>query len=292
MGQKEAKPKAAKDGGLTDAASQRIFVFPPNTPLGMAATELGRLPTAAITPGLTVLEEWEKRKGEVRATLLGMEHGDKELVDFWQMTREWSLAEFRRIYAWLNVRFDHDFYESEVSEESRVLANEFYQRGVFINSNGAIGADLSAYHLGFCMVLKSDGSGLYATKDLALAKRKFDQFGGDKSIYIVDAAQSLHFQQVFKTLELMGYEQASQCEHIAYGQVVLSSGQDEQSSGQRHPLLATADSAESDHPPEVPPQVHGAGTEGVGRGGGEGEGGEGGGGEGRHIRCPLEGRLH
>ena len=73
-------------------------------------------------------------------------------------------------------------------------------------------------------MLKSDGSGLYATKDLALAKRKFDQFGVDQSIYIVDAAQSLHFRQVFKTLELMGYQQAKQCQHIAYGQVVLPSG--------------------------------------------------------------------
>ena len=74
------------------------------------------------------------------------------------------------------------------------------------------------------MVLKSDGSGLYATKDLALAKRKFDDFKVDTSIYIVDAAQTLHFKQVFKTLELMGYERAKNCVHIPYGQVVLPDG--------------------------------------------------------------------
>lgn len=74
------------------------------------------------------------------------------------------------------------------------------------------------------MVLKSDGSGLYATKDLALAKRKFDEFKVDTSIYIVDAAQTLHFKQVFKTLELMGYERAKHCVHIPYGQVVLPDG--------------------------------------------------------------------
>ena len=74
------------------------------------------------------------------------------------------------------------------------------------------------------MVLKSDGSGLYATKDLALAKRKFEQFGIDQSVYVVDAAQSLHFRQVFKVLELMGYEQAARCLHISYGQVTLPSG--------------------------------------------------------------------
>lgn len=74
------------------------------------------------------------------------------------------------------------------------------------------------------MVLKSDGSGLYATKDLALAKLKFDSFGIDASIYVVDAAQTLHFKQVFKTLELMGYAKAKDCVHIPYGQVVLPSG--------------------------------------------------------------------
>ena len=224
-GQKDAakQPKASKEQ-VTDAAAQRIFLFPPGTPIGVPATETGRLPTAQITPGLSVVEEWEKRKAEVRSTLLGMERGDAELVAFWQLTRRWSLAEFSRIYAWLDVRFDHDFYESEVSEQSRAMANDFYTRGTFVNSNGAIGADLSQWGLGFCMVLKSDGSGLYATKDLALAKRKFEQFGIDESIYVVDAAQSLHFKQVFKTLELMGYEQARNCQHIAYGQVVLPSG--------------------------------------------------------------------
>ena len=139
---KDKAPKPSKDQ-VSDAAAQRIFLFPASTPIGVPATELGRLSTAQVTPGLSVLEEWEKRKGEVRETLLGMEHGDKALVDFWQVTRQWSLDEFKRIYAWLDCRFDHDFYESEVSEESRLMANDYYQRGVFINSNGAVGADLT-----------------------------------------------------------------------------------------------------------------------------------------------------
>jgi len=93
-----------------------------------------------------------------------------------------------------------------------------------VNSNGAIGCDLEKDGLGFCMLLKSDGTGLYATKDIALALRKFNDFGVQKSLYVVDAAQTHHFKQVFKTLEKMGYEQAKDCVHLAYGQVVLSSG--------------------------------------------------------------------
>ena len=223
---KEGKAKAGKQAKpakeqVSDAASQRIAIFPASLPLGVPVADSGRLPTA---PEGSVMAEWESRKAEVRRMLQGMEHGDEQLVALWMKTRQWSLDEFKRIYAWLNVRFDHDFFESEVSEPSRLIANDYYQRGVLVNSNGAVGADLTAYGLGFCMVLKSDGSGLYATKDLALAKRKFEQFGIDQSIYIVDAAQSLHFKQVFKTLELMGYEQAKNCVHIAYGQVVLESG--------------------------------------------------------------------
>jgi arginyl-tRNA synthetase len=94
---------------------------------------------------------------------------------------------------------------------------EFFEKGLLINSNGAIGADLTKFKLGFCMLLKSNGSGLYATKDLSLARRKFEQFSVDRSVYVVDAAQTLHFQQVFKTLELMGYERAKKCFHLAYG---------------------------------------------------------------------------
>jgi arginyl-tRNA synthetase len=71
--------------------------------------------------------------------------------------------------------------------------------------------------IGFCVLLTSDGTGLYATKDIALAKRKFEEFNIDRSIYVVDSAQSLHFQQVFKVLEHLGFKQASKCFHLAYG---------------------------------------------------------------------------
>jgi len=90
--------------------------------------------------------------------------------------------------------------------------------------HGAIGCNLSRFKLGFCLLRKSNGSGLYATKDLALARRKFDMFRIDRSIYVVDASQTLHFQQVFKVLELMGYEKARKCVHLPYGQVILSTG--------------------------------------------------------------------
>ena len=101
---------------------------------------------------------------------------------------------------------------------------QWFDEGKLVKKDGAVVADLSEHNLGICVLLKSDGAGLYATKDIALAKHKFDSYKIDKSIYIVDAAQTHHFQQVFKVLQLCGYEQAKKCVHIPYGVVVLPSG--------------------------------------------------------------------
>jgi arginyl-tRNA synthetase len=178
------------------------------------------IPTTEI-----VLEEHAHRHQAVKNVLRILEAADPKepLVMLWRKTNAWSITEFERIYTWLGARFDVRFYESECSEPSRALVNDPKWRTgpdpVFVESEGALGADLSAYKLGFALVLKRDGTGLYATKDLALAQIKFDRYAIDQSIYVVDAAQTLHFKQVFKILERMGYRQASKCLHIAYGQV-------------------------------------------------------------------------
>ncbi|MEM7263862.1 MAG: arginine--tRNA ligase, partial [Planctomycetota bacterium] len=92
-------------------------------------------------------------------------------------------------------------------------------------SEGAVGARLEEHGLPFFLLLRSNGTGLYSTKDIALAQRKFEEFKIDRSVYVVDVRQSLHFQQVFKTLELMGYEKAKDCFHLAYGFVLLPEGE-------------------------------------------------------------------
>ena len=164
------------------------------------------------------------RNKEVSDCLKALEKGSGPLYDLWQETRQWSLQDFNDVYNWLEARFDHFFYESEVSDSGKSIVKEFLDKGVFVKSEGAVGADLSAHKLGFFMVLKSDGTGLYSTKDLSLAQLKFEKFKIDRSVYVVDAAQSMHFQQVFKTLELMGYQQAKKSYHLSYGQVMLPDG--------------------------------------------------------------------
>ncbi|MEC9296449.1 MAG: arginine--tRNA ligase, partial [SAR324 cluster bacterium] len=169
-------------------------------------------------------EEKIKFQQEVSHILQKLEAKDKAFTEEWEMTREWSMQDFHEIYEWLDVNFDHIFYESEVDEEGRKIVIEGEEKGTFERSEGAIGVNLEAEDLGFFMLLKSDGNTLYATKDLALAQRKFDKFGVKRSIYVVGAEQTLHFKQVFATLKRMGYSQVDRCFHLPYALVVLPEG--------------------------------------------------------------------
>lgn len=161
---------------------------------------------------------------EVSVVLHAIESKKGDIYEQWRATRQWSLDDFTAIFDSLGIKFDHYFYESEVSEDSQKIVDEFKDKGVFVVSEGAVGIDLTPYKLGFSILRKSDGNTLYATKDLVLARRKFEQFNVDRSINVVASEQNLHFRQVFKTLELMGFKQATQCFHLSYGMVTLPEG--------------------------------------------------------------------
>lgn len=215
---------------------------------GMEALEVGEPPTQARGEWLgeiyaraaIQLEDWEQagKAGDAEAAakyaaararmteiLLGIEHRQPPYHRQWLETRQWSLDDFAEIYAWTDVHFDRVFYESEVDEPGLKLVDEFLAKGVFAESQGAIGIhNPEIKHMPFFMLRKSDGTSLYATKDLALARMKFEEYGIDRSIYVVDARQSDHFKQVFLTLKKMGFTQAERCEHVAYEMVELPEG--------------------------------------------------------------------
>ncbi|MCB0414188.1 MAG: arginine--tRNA ligase [Bdellovibrionales bacterium] len=166
-----------------------------------------------------VVDEILFRESAVSKVLQDLESGERQITELWKKTRQWSLDEFEKIYSWLDIHFDHFFYESGVADSGKEIIYKALEEGLLVRSEGAVGADLTAYKLPFFLLLKSDGTGLYSTKDIALAREKFENFKIDRSIYVVDTSQSLHFQQVFKTLELFGFQQASKCYHLAYGMV-------------------------------------------------------------------------
>lgn len=179
---------------------------------------------------------------EISAILRAIESKTGPMYDLWKETRAWSMHVFNEIYQWIGARFDYVFYESDVSEESQAIVNEYLDKGIFVEDQGAIGVDLKEQKLGFALLRKRDGNTLYATKDLALARRKFDQFKIDKSIYVVGSEQNLHFRQVFKVLERMGFTQAKDCFHLSYGLVVLPEGK---MSSRRGNIIAFAELKES-----------------------------------------------
>lgn len=161
---------------------------------------------------------------EVSEILKAIESKSGKYYETWKATRQYCLDDFNKVYKWLDVHFDHIFYESDVSEASQEVVDEYLKKGLFKEDQGAIGLDMADKKLGFFMVRKSDGTTLYGTKDLALAALKFNKYQIDRSIYVVGNEQNLHFKQVFYALEQMGFPQASKCYHLSYGMVVRPEG--------------------------------------------------------------------
>lgn len=161
---------------------------------------------------------------EISQILRNIEQRSGADYELWKTTRQWSLDEFKRIYKWLDAPFDRDFTESELSEDSQKIVDRYLAKGIFQESQGAIGRNMEDIGLGFLLLRKRDGNTLYATKDLVLAERKFSEYKIDRSIYVVGNEQEHHFRQVFKMLEIMGFPQAKNCFHLSYGMVVLPDG--------------------------------------------------------------------
>jgi arginyl-tRNA synthetase len=166
----------------------------------------------------------------VRDTFQRWEREEPGFMTLWQETRQWSLDGFERIWNDLGVHFDVYFFESQVEAEGREIVRDLLERGIAEVSDGLpvvkidekLGLEKETYRT--MPVLRSDGTTLYATKDLALTKRKFEDYGIDRSVWVIDVRQALYMQQIFKIMELLGFEQAEKCYHLGYEIVTLPEG--------------------------------------------------------------------
>lgn len=186
-------------------------------------------------------EKFETNKAQLTAILKELENHSGPYFELWKMTRQWSIDLMNRVYAWADVKFDRWYWESEVDAPSVATVKKYLEQGKLHVSQGAVGYDLESEKLGFCMLLKSDGTGLYATKDLELARLKFEEHGIDQSIYVVDQRQALHFKQVFRVLEILGFPQAKNCLHLQYNFVELPDGAMSSRKGNIIPLMKLVD---------------------------------------------------
>ena len=172
-------------------------------------------------------EEAEKNpelNDEARKAFANLEHGSLEEKRLWEIFRKYSLEEFERVYKLLGIKFDSYAGESFYTDKMPQIIEELKDKGLLIKSQGAEIVDLEEYDLGACMIEKSDGTSLYATRDIAAAIYRKNHYDFDKCIYVVASQQNLHFKQWKKVLELMGYEWQKDCIHVPFGLVMLEDG--------------------------------------------------------------------
>ena len=150
-----------------------------------------------------------------------MEQKDPKALDYWAKFREISINEFNRVYKRLSVSFTNTEGESFYKDTDDIIASIHDKIGT-VESEGAIIVDLSKFDMPPMLLEKTDGTKLYATRDMAAAMDRQERFLFDENLYVVASQQELHFKQLFKVLELMGVEWASKCKHIQFGLLHLA----------------------------------------------------------------------
>lgn len=166
----------------------------------------------------------EQMEREAREYFRLIESGDREANELFEWFKSLTLEYVKKIYERLNVHFDSYAGERFYTDKMAPVIEELKQKGLLKESNGAQIVDLEPYGMPPCLILRSDGASLYATRDIAAAIYRKKTYDFYKCLYVVAYQQNLHFRQFFKVLELMGKEWAKDLVHVAYGMVSLEDG--------------------------------------------------------------------
>ncbi len=170
------------------------------------------------------LQEDSSLELEAQNLLKKWEQGDSETIALWNKMNSWVYQGFEKTYLDFKVSFDEFFYESQIYKQGKELIDEGLSKGVFLEKDGAIIAPLKKFNLPDKVLIRSDGTSIYVTQDIYLAKLKFDKYGFDQAIYVVGSEQNLYFKQLFSVLELLGFEWSKKLHHLSYGMVYLPKG--------------------------------------------------------------------
>lgn len=162
---------------------------------------------------------------EARIWFKKLEDKDEEATDLWQWFREESLKEYKKMYEKLNVRFDSFEGEAFYNDKMDVIVKELEEKQLLKESEGAQVVFLDEYDMIPVIIKQKNGATLYATRDLASIKHRIENYKVKKSLYVVGSEQALHFKQIFKVAELLGYEEVKDFMHIDFGLVVDETGQ-------------------------------------------------------------------
>lgn len=166
----------------------------------------------------------EQMEKEAREYFRLIESGDKECNELFEWFKSLTLEYVKGIYEKLGVRFDSYAGERFYTDKMQPVIDELKRKNLLCESEGAQVVNLDEYGMPPCLILRSDGASLYATRDLAAAIYRKNTYDFYKNLYVVAYQQNLHFKQVFKVLELMGYDWSKDCVHVAFGMVSLEDG--------------------------------------------------------------------
>ena len=161
---------------------------------------------------------------QAREWFVRIENGDKEAQELFEFFKRITLSDVQEIYQRLNVKFDSWNGEAFFNDKMDAPLQMLRDKGLVTESQGAQIVDLSEYNMPPCLLVKSDGSSLYATRDIAAAIWRKNEYDFDKCLYVVAYQQNLHFKQLFKVLELAGLDWAKDLVHVAFGMVSLEDG--------------------------------------------------------------------
>lgn len=170
------------------------------------------------------LKENPELEKEIQGMLMKWEQGDEETRKLWKKMNKWVLDGMKETYKAFGSKFDFWTYESEIYDKAKPLIEEGTKKGIFfMNEKGDLVAKLEP-ELPDKVILRADGTSIYITQDMALARMRFEKYGIGKILYVVATEQNLHFRQLFKIFGLLGYRWAKNCRHLGYGLVNLPSG--------------------------------------------------------------------
>ncbi len=167
-------------------------------------------------------EEAEKNpalEDEAREYFKKLEDGDEETTALWKYFKDVSLLEFNKVYKRLGVSFDSYAGESFYSDKMQEVVDILRDKNLLTESQGAMVVDLSEQNIPPCIILKSDGATIYATRDIAAALYRKRTYDFHKNIYVVGTPQALHFKQIFSVIEKAGFEWGKDCMHVGFGLV-------------------------------------------------------------------------
>lgn len=168
-------------------------------------------------------KEDKQLEKEIQEMLLMWEKGDKKTLELWKKMNKWALDGFEETYKKFGIKHDKNYYESEIYTKGRDIINDGIKKKIFhTKQDGATAINLEKEKLGEKIVLRADGTSLYITQDIYLAKLKNKEYNLDQSIYVVGNEQDYHFNVLAEILKKLKFPYS--VHHLSYGMVNLPDG--------------------------------------------------------------------